>query len=61
MLPLSPAVETSCLTSMSVCNMQVGQALSLSNPNPAAWTQASAAGSGGHLLVPDCAGAPHNT
>jgi hypothetical protein len=35
--------------------LQVGQALSLSNPNPAAWSQASA-GSGGHLLVPDFAG-----
>lgn len=35
--------------------LQVGQALSLSSANPAAWSQASA-GSGGHLLVPDYAG-----
>ncbi|KAF6259745.1 hypothetical protein COO60DRAFT_1511823 [Scenedesmus sp. NREL 46B-D3] len=35
-------------------DVTVGQALSLSNPNPAAWSQASA-GSGGHLLVPDLA------
>eukprot|EP00775_Hariotina_reticulata_P003066 gene3066-3346_t len=35
-------------------DVTVGQALSLSSPNPAAWNQASAS-SGGHLLVPDCA------
>lgn len=35
-------------------DVTVGQALSLSSANPAAWSQASA-GSGGHLLVPDYA------
>jgi hypothetical protein len=38
---------------LCVCSNQVGQALSLNNPNPTAWQQAAAAGSAGQLLPPD--------
>lgn len=53
MLSSSAERVVSAAPGVAVLSPQVGQALSLSNPNPTAWQQAAAAGSAGQLLPPD--------